>query len=720
VTVWGGWSYGSPSNGVRLGADWSYVAPGNTLRVTITAQTQFTFNADTFGMTWSGTWAGSQGVGIGSLNQGAGASVVVWTGDFTGQAYNSTAALRITMGGLYNGAAPYVDIAPYLTPTLPAAASALTRTRVSDTRTNLAWTDNPTTSAPYDVIGVWRRDNLTAQQQVYAIAGTSTSYSDTSCVADRAYEYLIAVANAAGAVNTAWSAILYTTPNPPTSCAAAKSGTSDIAVTWTNNTSYSAPIEVWHAANGVWDGAALTTLAAGTTTYTHIGPSSAVTHTYRVRAGSITGGLWSTYATSNVVTLATVPNLPVITGPSVTVGTETTALTWNYSSNDTADQTQFQVQWRLVGSGTWTTLTAVASSAKTATLAANTFTNPNTYEVQVRVQGVAAMGWSAWSATYTIATSARPTPTITSTTPVKSSPIAMAWTYFDPEGAAQSAWEAQITNASGTVVLATGSGFDQSTSWAPGLVVADASTGKRRIRVRDGAGLWSAWVEQSWTATFDPPSVPSGTVSWDALSGTASITVAVGSGAGAATSSLDVIRTDSQYGVTTTTVVATGLANGQAISDPDAPMTSTYIVRAVSAYPSYAYSPAYGLPVGVNTQYGYLSGGGRTARGLWNFQLELDASWDRDVFQADGRAYGIGVGTTSRAATQNVRTDLSWGDGTTSSVDDFLAVANGSLVCLWRDPTGRTLRGVVDSMRGSTDQAGQAALTFSVRRVDDV
>jgi hypothetical protein len=717
MTQWGAYTGGS--NPIRIGVDWAY--SGNVLTAYVSAQPQYTYSGDVFNMAWSGGMGSGSQASAGTLNAGPGQVVSnVWQITFGAQPYNTTATITLTMSALYSGVTPTVTFNATLGPTLPAAATAFTRARVSDSRTDLAWTNNPTSSAPVDLNGVWRRDNLTAQQLISVAAGTATSYSDTSCVPDRAYEYLIAAGNNAGSTNTAWSAILYTTPAAPSACAAAKSGASDIAVSWTVNSTLAATQELWHAANGVWDGAALATPAAGVSTYTHVAPSSSVTHTYRVRAVSPTGGLQSAYVTSNVVTLATVPNPPVITGPVATPAAEATTVTWNYSSNDTADQTQYQLRYRLLGSGTWTTMTAVASSTKAATIGAGVLTNGNTYEAQVQVQGVPAMGWSAWSSTYTFVTSGRPSATITSTTPVKSSPINVAWTYFDPESAAQSGWEAQVTNAAGTVVLAAGSGFDQSTTWSPGLVIADGSTGKRRVRVRDGAGLWSTWVEQSYTATFDPPAVPTATISWDAVSGTATVTVAAGTGTGAPTVTLDVLRTDTQYGVTKTVTVATGLVSGQAIPDPDAPMTSTYVVRAVSAYPSYAYSLAYGLPTGVNTQYGYLSGGGRVARSLWNHRLDLDSSWDRDVFQADGRAYGIGVGTTARAATQGVQTDLYWDDGTTSSADDFVAVANGSLVCLWRDPTGRTLRGIVSDMRATSDQVGRAALSFSVRRVDDV
>ena len=723
MTQWDAYSGGS--NPLRLGVDWAYTG-GNVLTAYLSAQPQYPYSGDVFNMAWSGGMGSGSASNAGTLTASAGQvvgfagspSTNLWSLTFGAQPYNSTVTITLTLSALYTGTPATITFTASLGPTLPAAATGLTRTRVSDTRTDLAWTNHPTSAAPVDSNLVLRAEPGGAYAIIASIAGSASSYSDTTCVADRGYLYIIRANNAAGPVDSAATTVLYTTPAAPSSVVAAKSGAGDITVTWTKNTTITgATQELWHAANGVWDGAALATPAGGT--YTHVAPSSAVTHTYRVRTLSPTGGLYSAYGVSNTVTLATVPNAPTIASPVATPAAEATVVTWLYSSPDTALQTSAEMRYRQQGTIPWTTV-SVSGAAAQATIAAATLTNGLTYELQARVQGVPAMGWSAWSATATLVTSARPSATITSTTPVKSTPISVAWTYFDPEAAAQSGWEAQITNAAGTVVLAAGSGFNQLTSWAPGLAIADGSTGKRRVRVRDGAGLWSVWTEQAYTATFDPPAVPTGSVSWDAVTGTASITVVAGSGAGAATVSLDVIRTDVQYGVTTNVVVATGLVSGQAVSDPDAPLTSTYRVRAVSAFPSYAYSLVYGLPPGINTQYGYLSGGGRVARGLWDFDLSLVNTWDRSVFQADGRTFGVGVGTVAKASVQNVRTNLSWADGTTSSADEFVAVADGALVCLWRDPSGRVLRGVISDMSAGIVQCGEAALTFAVRRVDSV
>lgn len=142
MTTWGGWSYGSPSNGVRLGADWYYV--GDQLCVSISTQSQYTFS-QTYGhavhLYYSGSWSG--GPADSAFVSSAGQVKTIWTGQWT-QAYNTSITLNFSMTGFYNGAAPSISFSSYLVAPPPSTGQvSLSSTSFTMGDTITAYTNRP-------------------------------------------------------------------------------------------------------------------------------------------------------------------------------------------------------------------------------------------------------------------------------------------------------------------------------------------------------------------------------------------------------------------------------------------------------------------------------------------------------------------------------------------------------------------------------------------------
>ncbi len=412
----------------------------------------------------------------------------------------------------------------------PSAPSALTVTRASDTQQNLSWTNNAATRAPYSEVRVARWDNVSGSWADVAVLGAVSSWSDTATVADRRYGYRVRAVNSAGESSSTADAYVYTTPATPTSVTAAKA-VSDITVTWGDSSSTETGFEVWHAANGTWDGTALATVAAGVTTYTHVSPSASVTHTYRVRA--VAGTLTSAYGTSNTVALLAAPNAPTNLSPTTVFDASAAQVfSWTHNPVDSTAQTAYELQYR-IGTGSWTTTGKVTSTTSSRTFAAGTLTQGQTYEWQVRTYGQHATA-SPWSASATVRTSARPVAGLT--TPgagavIPSASLSPVWTYSDPEGSAQSAWTLTLYQSGTAVWTTTGSGA--ATTAAIGYSLANGGSYTVGVKVRDGDGLWSPEATRAFTVAFSSPLTPelTATVATD----TGSVTLAVTNPANAET-----------------------------------------------------------------------------------------------------------------------------------------------------------------------------------------
>lgn len=212
---------------------------------------------------------------------------------------------------------------------IPKPPTSLVAARVSDTSQKLTWvnTDAANPANPYTNVKVERWESIANVWTTLATLGNVTTYSDVTTVANKYYRYRISASNVEGSTTLLYSNFIATTPGTPTAVTAVRDG-STIDLKWTRNTTYGSAVEVWHAANGVWDTTALVSLSVAATSFTDDSPALGVAHTYRIRYYESAGPVWSAYsAIPSAITITAIPKLP--TNPLVTRISDTSQkLTW--------------------------------------------------------------------------------------------------------------------------------------------------------------------------------------------------------------------------------------------------------------------------------------------------------------------------------------------------------------------------------------------------------
>lgn len=611
--TWGAWS---SNNRLRCGVEVTY-SPTSitsaTTQVTVTRkvylQTRYASNETGSSPTWYFTGSGADISGNTDWNLGdMGILLMGQDSETLALVYGSTQTWsqsgRIHSYFAYPGteatATQSITI-PARPVAVPVAPSAVGAVRVSDTSHTISWTRNVSTGAPYDNIYVERWDNVTNTYAIVAtLAGTATSYSNTTTVADRQYRWRVRARNSAGYSGYNYSGYLKTTPAPPGTPTATKTSGGDINLAWTGNSPIAEQIEVWHAANGVWDGAALATIAVGTT-YTHVAPNAAQTHKYRLKSKIAVPALTSANSgESNTVQLQAPPNAPTNLAPSGVTrdADENIILTWQHNPVDTTPQRKKQIQYRIDG-GAWTQTAIFTDANATHTVnGGSIWTNGHTIEWQVRTWGTSTTagsdgtGASPWSASATLVTSTPPTVTINEpdgVSPLDSAEVEVVWGYFDAESQAQGGWDVKLLDDNGAVLEAA-SGSGTQTSYTFGTQVLDGSTYEVQVQVRDSVGALSDIASQEFSVEYAPPPTPQAEVEWDEPSGTVSIDTLVSApGAGeVAAVKMRVFRSLDEGA--TWVLVGQEVDPGSSVVDYIPPLNRDvlYKVQAVSATPSIA------------------------------------------------------------------------------------------------------------------------------------
>jgi hypothetical protein len=542
---WGAWS---SNNRLRAGVE-VVMSPStitaSTTKVTLTTkaylQTRYASSEYTSSNTWYITGSGvTDGSGSTDWSLSAMGYKLMGTTTTTVTLTTSTqakpASVRVKSNAAYPGTEATVSTTftvPKLAVAAPAPPISLSTSRISDTSQKVSWSRQATSSAPYDSQIVYRKDNIsTSLVAVATVTGTTTSWTDTKTRSDRVYTYAVRAKNTGGYSGYAYAPNISTTPAAPAAPTVKKTTSGDITVTRPTLSPVSTGgWEVWHAANGVWDASRLALVAYGTTSWTHVAPNSTQTHTYRLKAVSSTPTLYSANgATSVGVTPLTPPSAPTGLSPSGVAqeAAESALFVWTHNPLDTTDQSAYEIQWRPVATTTWTSTGKVTSTASSRLFAANTWTNGQTIEWQVRTWGQHATA-SAWSASGTLTLSTRPVATITGpteATPWDSARVRLDWTYGDAEGQVQTAWKANLYAGDGSV-LESLAGADSTTSVRFATRVADGGTYSVDVVVRDSTGLWSAADSVVFTVDFAVLPTPVVSAEFDVESAASSVYVTV-------------------------------------------------------------------------------------------------------------------------------------------------------------------------------------------------
>lgn len=585
---------------------------------------------------------------------------------------------------------------PYNVPTAP---SGVTASRVSDTQITVAWTRNATSSGPYTTQNVQRQTDGGSWTTIASgISGTATSNSDTSASANHKYTYRVTATNASGTSGAGTSSAVYTTPGAPTGAAAAKDSSNNIVITWTKTVNYSEhTVEVEESQNG-GAYALLGSAPSNATSYTHTAPSLSVTHRYRVRTKTSSGtALYSGYSTTGTVQLAAPPAAPTNLSPTSVAFDAATSktFTWVHNPTDTAPQSAYELQYRVVGAGSWTTTGKVTSPASSAVFPEGTFANGNNYEWQVRTWATHADA-SPYSATATFVTSAPPVVTID--LPLEGSTLVTStatveWTFFDPEGTAQSGWTARLVHDG--VVIETKSGTDAATTTTFATPILDTLTYTIEVQARDGSGTLSLWSAVTFDVNYLPPANITMTAVYDEATGTVL---------------LSLLADDPEDGVTVEAVSATierridngpwvviardVAASGSVLdTQPGIHNTNEYRVTAHSAIPSSAVMDPTVTVVTTERNRGFISTGDNFEYVLvMECEIGVGASNARDktLHHFAGRPYPLEFSGTARTAVVSVSGTVTGGS---SPVEEWEALSYTTQIVLWRDPSGRHVYG---------------------------
>jgi hypothetical protein len=629
MTTWGAWT----SDG-RLEAGLALSYSPSTISHTTASVTVFwtLYGKSKYASNESGStatpWAisgshSASGYG-GGWNVGAGGTWVVASGSFTvNTSYTQTVTVSLsghfTSSFAYPGDTAYVSasiVIPKRPIARPADPTGCSWTRTSDTHQTVTWVNTSPTdaAAPYTNLYVQRQTDGGSWVQI-AKLGVVTSYTDLGTSANHSYRYRVYASNSAGNSNSSYSTTFYTTPSPPTGVTAAKTASGDITVTWTDASPFNDTFALWHAADGVWDGAALTSsIANGTSSYTHTAPNPAQTHEYRMTSHVATPSLTSGYSTtSNTVQLEAPPNAPTSLAPSGTVvdGSNDIVLTWQHNSVDTTAQTKYEVQYQVDG-GAFTSMGQVTSTASTSTVTAGTWgANGHTIGWQVRTWGADATGGSdgtgasPWSATASVPLSSTPTAVVNTpdgVTDVSTATLTGTWGYAQAEGSPEAQWRAKLYDATGNL-LETKTGTTELTV-EMATQLSDATTYQFGVSVQSAAGLWSTEDVVTFNVTYALPPLPTISGLWVAGTGSVALTVDCPDPVDPQVPAdhLQVWRFD---GYDAWVLVADNVAVGSTVTDRIPPLRAinTYAVVAVSATPSlngttelrrnYATNPAY-------------------------------------------------------------------------------------------------------------------------------
>lgn len=605
----------------------------------------------------------------------------------------------------------------------PGTPTGLSAARISDTQVQLNWTNNYASNGAPDTNDIHIYENGVYQQQVTVSASGGAT---VAAQANKKYTYFVRAWNAAKG-HSGWSAVsnaVYTTPAAPSGVVAAKDAAGNIDITFTENVAYNEHThEVWHGTvtGGVttWDGAALTTLGSGVTSYEHVAPNPAQQHRYRVRARA--GALASAWVESNTVVLLTAPAKPTIPPlPNFANRAAVFRLPWVHNSIDSSPQSKYQWRWSSNGGSTWTTGAKTVSTSQFHDFAANTWAANATITFQVRTKGAYDSGsdgdasYSPWSDSTTVTFKSLPTATITAPAnggSISESTIRVTVGFAQAEAA--TFVKAQLELLQGATLLETA----ESTNQVGITLATQAQNGVSytvRARVQDSNGLWSEWVTSTFSVTYlaPVPAVVAATYLPEQGYGQLDLTIAAPGGGEAAAATVTITRTIN--GVTET-VVQDYLASAALTfldTTPTIHGTNDYTITTISALGAKSVTTT--QLVTSECRRAFLSKGpGFASVGAFGGNLEVSESLSvaSATVEAAGRTKPIGLYGTETNVTLKVKSFVFPGFG--STIDELRAILLIPGKACFRDSSGRRVFGTA---KGGVayKKSQQGDLTFTM------
>lgn len=270
-----------------------YETSGNSQHIRYKYSVWVTAGSDFYGTSLSRSWGGnvllygsnwygdSGWMDAGWYNSGSTFSASCWCSYYS----NSSGTHRSDCSASYT--------VPTFT-TVPNNITNLKVTKNSETQATVTWTNNPTTTGPYDGVYVDREENDGTWTNVQRT--NVTSYVDKTLKTNSRYRYRAIAYNNIGSANNnnhLYTGYIYTKPSTP-KATAIKTGTKVVLDANVSSVRYAAGYEWQYSA----DGSSWTTISSNLST-THTATVDSPKYRFRVKNS---GGLWSSYVTPTVIT----------------------------------------------------------------------------------------------------------------------------------------------------------------------------------------------------------------------------------------------------------------------------------------------------------------------------------------------------------------------------------------------------------------------------------
>ena len=172
----------------------------------------------------------------------------------------------------------------------PSAPSNLTATATSCNNVNLSWSDNSNNESGFKIE---RKESGSTYSEIATVPANTTTYADTTVQAQKTYYYRVRAYNAYGnssytnEVNVTTPAC-GTIPNKPTNLSASALSTTEIKLTWSDNSDNEDGFKLERKEeDGTY--AEIKTLSANTISYTDTGLKPNTKYYYRIRAYNSVG-----------------------------------------------------------------------------------------------------------------------------------------------------------------------------------------------------------------------------------------------------------------------------------------------------------------------------------------------------------------------------------------------------------------------------------------------
>jgi|GEM_PF-1300837 len=399
-------------------------------------------------------------------------------------------------------------VAAVVTYTALAAPSSLSAGSTTASTTKLAWTDNSSNETGFNVERSTDGINFTG---IASTSANTVSYSDTGLTASTTYYYRVRAFNAGGYStysNTANTTTLDTAPLAPSGLSASVASSTQINLSWADNSSNETAFEVVRSTDGVSFSHVAST-SANATGYNDSGLAGNAHYFYKTRAFNAIG--YSSF--SNTADATTTDVLPA--APSGLTDTATTSsvigLSW---TDNSGNETAFAVERSTDGS-TWS---QIASTSANATSYYDSGLSANTLYYH-RVRAYNALGYSSYSANASATTTdvLPNAPSALSTTATTTSAIGLSWTdnagnetTFTVERSTNGSTWSQIASTSANATAYYDSGLSANTHYF------------HRVRAYNAIGYSSYSNTADATTTDTLPAAPTG------LAGVATTTSQIG------------------------------------------------------------------------------------------------------------------------------------------------------------------------------------------------